>query len=134
MPTLKTKLTPFWYEPEFQGDDKVKFRLRPLTQRDMIEIDDFGGDLGALTRRAQYEAGMKAITAVQGFVDEDGKDLMWPGCAPLVDRELVTQCGFRAIVAQSGGNWDEMVAKIREFMGQPAAVQPTASQDGLEKN
>lgn len=132
MPTLKTKLTPFWYEPEFQEGDKVKFRLRPLTQRDMIELDEFADEAGNLPRRAQYEAGVKAITAVQGFTDEDGNELSWSACSDLIDRYLITQCGFRAIVAQNGGDWDAIASRIRDFVN---GVNPApASADGQEKN
>lgn len=132
MPTLKTKLTPFWYEPEFQGADKARFRLRPLTERDMIELQEFCGENGSLTARAQYEAGIKAITAAEGFKDEDGAELRWPNCAPYVDRNLITQAGFRAIIAQTGGDWSDTIARIRaEIDGAPPAP---ATPGEAEKN
>lgn len=134
MAILKTALTSFWYEPEFQGDEKVKFKLRPLTQRDMIEIDEFMDSNGGVTRRSQYEAGMRAITAASGFVDEEGNEVKWPTCAPFVDRNLIIACGFRSIIAQTGGDWDAIVAKIRKALAGEDVPESSDGEEGLEKN
>ena len=136
MPTLRTKLTPFWYEPEFHQDaDKVKFHLRPLTQRDMVEIDEYCERNGDLTGRAQYEAGLKAIIAVRGLTDEDGNEARWPACAPFVDRHHISQAGARAVIEQTGGNWAAIVQKMRQTLGLEVASEAAPDPAGdPEKN
>lgn len=136
MARLAPKLTPFWYEPEFQDiPDPVSVRLRPLTQADMIEIEELYEDGIYPTRRAYYRAGRLAITEVRGLFDDDGAPAKWPACADRVERHLVVMAGFRAITEQSGGDWAVIVREMRARMeGEPVDEKAAEPHEDPEKN
>lgn len=114
MHSLMPKLAPFWYEPEFQddGDDPVAFQLKPLTQGEMVEIEDFY-DEGRITRRAMYEAGRRAIIGYRGIADENGQSPPWRDIAERVHRHLIVVAGWRAITEATGGDWDLVMGQLR---------------------
>lgn len=142
MSLVMPKLAPFWYEPEFQpeGEEKISFLLKPLTQADMIEVDEHENP-----NRARYVAGRMAIMRIRGLADDDGNEVRWAEVADRFERSLVVQAGFRAICAAGQIDWAFVVKlaedKMREVMGDagvtelPERTEPlVADHEDPEKN
>lgn len=135
---LAPKLLPFWYVPEFQADEPpVRFKLRPLTQQEMIDVEDLytearPGSPPRTTRASQFKAGMLAIQAVENVTDESGEPIRWPygidrkGRAAEDLRALIVQAGLRIIVEMNGGDWARFVEEVEEANKpqQPAEADP----------
>lgn len=136
---LAPKLLPFWYEPEFQTGQPpfVRFKLRPLTQQEMIDVEELytearPGAPSRTTRAAQFKAGMLAIVAVENVTDEAGEPIRWPygidrhGQAAEALRTMVVQAGLRIIVEMSGGDWARFVKEVEDANKpqQPAEAEP----------
>lgn len=135
---LAPKLQPFWYAPEFQTDDPpVRFKLRPLTQQEMIDVEELytegrPGVPSRTTRAAQFKAGMLAIQAVENLADESGEPIRWPygidrkGVAAEELRTMIVQAGLRIIVEMNGGDWKRFVAAVDDAQKseQPAEADP----------
>lgn len=113
-----TKLTPFWYEPEGQGEgEAISFHLRPLTQPQMVEVEEHYED-GKVTGKAEYVAGTLGIIAVKGLRHpETGVPAVPPMCFDWVPRGLVKACGRRLIVNDWGLDWDKIMKPLTE--GEP---------------
>lgn len=132
---LAPKLLPFWYEPEFQTGEPpfVRFKLRPLTQQEMIDVEELytpaRADVPSLsTRAARFKAGMLAIIACDGIADEKGEPIRWPAginerAGREVDalREMICMAGLRIIVEMNGEDWKKIVAPADQSQ-QPAEV------------
>lgn len=134
---LAPKLQPFWYVPEFQSEDPpVRFKLRPLTQAEMIEVEELytearPGVPPLSTRAAQFKAAMLSITACEGITDEKGDPIRWPlgvdrAHADDSLRMLICQAGLRIIVEMNGGDWKRFVQAVDEAQKseQPAEADP----------
>jgi len=125
---LAPKLLPFWFTPEFQeGTAPVKFRLRPLTQAEMIEVEELYGEHG-WTRAAQFRAGMLSIIACENIVAADGKPVRWPDGIEVPGtalRGLIAHCGMRIIVEMNGNDWSEIIGLVESRADkQPAEASP----------
>jgi hypothetical protein len=125
---LPAKLSPFWYAPEFGNDEAhpVRFKLRPLTQEQIIEVEDMftpsadGTGRASWNRRAQFRAAMISIAAVDGLEDANGEPLRWPfgidvqGEVGQQLRDLICIAGMRIITEAQGNDWAALIAGINE--------------------
>lgn len=130
---LREILQPFWYEPEFQDDEaeKIEFRLRPLTEADMVDVEELY-IAGRPTQRAQYAAGCRAIIDVRGAYEANGDPAKSVARMP---RHLVSLAGYRAIVAQEGGDWEDKVRRMRAFItGESLDDEPEEPHEDPVKN
>lgn len=126
------KLTPFWYEPEGQDDEgeKVRFLLRPLTQQQMVDVEEHYVD-GRITGKAQYIAGKLGIVQVQGaYHPQTNQPAVPPSCFEWLDRTLVKLCGLRLIIEDRGLDWDQIMKPLREG----AAAEPAKPEETDEGN
>lgn len=136
---LAPKLGPFWYEPEFQSGSPpfVRLKLRPLTQQEMIEVEQLyvaarPGMPPLSTRAAQFKAAMLSIVACEHIKDEKDEPIRWPsgidrhGAAAEDLRTMIVQAGLRIIVEMSGGDWRKFVSAVTEPEEplQPAVADP----------
>lgn len=132
---LAPQLKPFWFVPSFQAEgDKVRFKLRPLTQSEMIEVEslytvpDEPRSLPRWNISAQFHAAMLSIQECDGIVDENDAPVRWPFGIDRPDsqdlRNLICQAGQRIIVEMNGGDWDLMVKGVPALPQQPAEDDP----------
>lgn len=122
------KLTPFWYTPEGQDEgEKVSFLLRPLTQPQMVEVEEHYVD-GKQTAKAQYVAGRLGIIQVRGVTHpETGEPAVVPSCFEWLSRSWVKLCGTRLIAEDAGLDWDEIMKSLEP--GEPPAGPPKPEDD-----
>lgn len=126
---LAPKLQPFWFTPEFQDEEPhVRFRLKPLTQEQMIEVESLYED-GSWTRTAQFRAGMLSIVGCENIFDPEGRPVRWPhgiDDSPGAGlRLLICHCGMRIIVEMNGGDWGEIMGQATKATPtQPAEADP----------
>lgn len=132
---LAPQLKPFWFVPSFQSNgDNIRFKLRPLTQSEMIEVESLY-TVSADPRRpplwnhsAQFRAAMLSIQECDGIVDENDEPIRWPYGIDRPDsqdlRNLICQAGQRIIVEMNGGDWDLLVKAVPAVPAQPAEADP----------
>lgn len=121
------KLTPFWYTPE--GQEEVSFLLRPLTQPQMVEVEEHYRN-GRATERAQYVAGTIGIIQVKGIHHPTtGQPAVVPACFDWMDRRLVKLCGLRLIVEDLGLDWDQIMKPLADAP-ESKALQPQDTDEG----
>lgn len=108
------RLTPFWYTPEGQEEgEQVSFLLRPLTQPQMIEVEEHYVN-GKQTGKAQYVAGRLGIIQVKGYVHpQTGEQPVIPSCFDWLPRSWVKLCGARLIAEDHGIDWDELMGPLK---------------------
>ncbi len=85
------KLAPYWYPLE--QDPAVRFRLRPITQPQLAEIESMIVD-GVLVPKALVEAAKLSIMTIEGMTNvEDGSVSVWPMCYPWIPVDVLTEVG-----------------------------------------
>ncbi len=97
-------LTPYWYTPKTDNDDGVKFKLKPLTQPQLMELSDSHDDKGIPTNGTFYLAGCMAIEGgreIDGLT-VDGKPASWMIHKDLVPNVWVLECGVDVYVKSVG--------------------------------
>lgn len=109
------KLTPFWYTPEGQADgEHVSFKLRPLTQPQMVEVEEYYDREGKITARATYMAGTLGIAGVKGVRHPDTDEpAIPPQCFEWLPRSWVRLCGSRLIAEDQGIDWDSWMSDVK---------------------
>jgi hypothetical protein len=126
---LAPKLTPFWYQPEYQEGTPVRFLLRPLTQQQMIDVESLYGPDGQWTRAAQFHAGMLAIQSCDGVLDDKQEPIRWPigidrhGKDATLLRGLVCHAGMRIIAEMNGSDWGNIL-QTTDRLAENEAKQP----------
>lgn len=85
------KLAPYWYPLE--QDPAVRFRLRPITQPQLAEVESLIV-AGVLTPKALVEAAKLSIMSIEGMTNaEDGSVSVWPACFPWIPIDVLTEVG-----------------------------------------
>lgn len=119
---LMPKLTPFWYTPETQEQEgEVEFRLRPLTQAQLVELDEMQGPdkpiALVLKPTTMYAAARMAVVGIRGVVDGEGNELKWTeDVAEAMPRHLMVQAGWRLLEQARGRDWDALVAESKALV------------------
>lgn len=95
MPDIRTDLAPYWYTPENQPDedDKIRFRLKPLTQPQVVEI--VGSIEGKASAQDWYRAGEMGLNGgreIEGLTI-NGKPATWPRDRDSIPYEYIVACG-----------------------------------------
>lgn len=94
MPEIRNALAPFWYTPkEAEGDEPVRFRLKPLTQPQVVEV--LGSIRGKATASDWYRAGEMGLNGagqIEGLTI-NGKPASWPRDRDLIPYEYIVACG-----------------------------------------
>lgn len=103
MAKLLPKLTPWNYTPEALENEETPpvFRLRPLTQGQIVELQETYKD-GAPTPATWYKAGEMSILTVDNLVEADGRPAKWPTCKPRTPASWVAECGAEAWLRSQG--------------------------------
>lgn len=95
MPEITPQIAPFWFTPENQeGDDKIRFKLKPLTQPQLVELfDTFNGTQP--TTRTWYRAGEMGLNGGQAIenLTIGGRQAQWPRDKDVIPHALVVACG-----------------------------------------
>lgn len=119
------RLTPFWYVPEGQEGEEVSFKLRPLTQPQMVDVEEHYVN-GRSTDKANYIAGTLGIIEVKGIRHPETQQLVKLPDFSWLPRGWVRLCGMRLLAEDAGLDWDELMAGLV-----PAERSP---EDDPEKN
>jgi hypothetical protein len=105
------RLAPFWYTPEGQEEtaEKISFHLRPLSQPQMVDIEEhYVG--GRQTKKAQFIAGTMGVIGVKGIRNpETGARPIIPECFDWIPRAWVRLAGMRLIAEDQGIDWDKLM-------------------------
>lgn len=113
-----SKVTPFWFQPP---DQAIEFRLRPLTQPQMVEVEEHRGADGTISRKGQWVAGTLGIIGIRGATHPDtGNSAAVPECFQWIDRNLIRMCGLRLIINDQGLDWEKA---LKGEHGQPDAPE-----------
>jgi hypothetical protein len=110
MAVLLPKLAPWNFTPTTGDADPPIFRLRPLTQPQIIELEESYKD-GRPTAGTWYKAGQMAIASVSNLLDEKGEEAKWPHCQNRVPRAWVAEAGAEAWLKSNGFDVDEELEK-----------------------
>ncbi len=85
------KLAPYWYPLE--NDPAVRFRLRPITQPQLAEVESMIVD-GVLVPSALVKAAKLSIMSIEGMTNAgDGSVAVWPICYPWIPVDVLTEVG-----------------------------------------
>lgn len=95
MAKIVPKLAPYEFTPDGQGDDPISFRLKPLTEPQVVDLYSTF-DNGQATNATWYRAGLMGIVEVLNCTIElEGKErkAKWPRDRDLIPYALVSACG-----------------------------------------
>lgn len=101
MAQLRPKLTPFWYTPEGQDEDPAEFKLRPLTQPQIVELFETFRD-NHPTGVTWYRAGEMAIVDIRNLSDSEGRAVSWPKHKAHIPYSWISSCGAKIYVESMG--------------------------------
>ena len=102
-------LAPYWYKPE--GTDGLEFRLRPLSESQMIEVESLYGRDGRSNLKAEWTAGTMGIIGVRGSASANpanGQPAVPPACFDWLPRHAVRLAGIRLILEEKGVVWSDI--------------------------
>ncbi len=93
-------LAPYWHTPETKNDDGVRFKLKPLTNPQLMELLNTYEN-GQPTNGTFYQAGCMAIDGgreIEGLT-VDGKPAIWSVHKDVIPYVWVLECGVYAYAA-----------------------------------
>ncbi len=97
---LVPKLTPYWYTLE--DDEEVRFRLAPMTQPQLAEVEGSFVN-GQATTATFCKAAILTIRAVEGITDpETGQPAKWPQCQLRIPVDVLTEVGAESYLQARG--------------------------------
>ncbi len=97
---LVPKLTPYWYTLE--NDPEAQFRLSPLTQPQLAEVEGTFVN-GMATTTTFCKAAIMTIVAVKGITDpETGQPAKWPMCQTRIPVDVLTEVGAESYMQARG--------------------------------
>jgi hypothetical protein len=92
------RLAPYWFTPTTNNEGGVRFKLKPLTERQKIELADTLTDEGMATPATFYLAGEMAIEGGREIdkLTVDGQPATWALKAhrEIIPNEWVAECGI----------------------------------------
>lgn len=104
---LRPKLTPFWFTPDGQDEnDAVEFKLRPLTEPQVMDLFATYGPEGRPTESTWYRAGEMGIVEVRNLTI-DGKPARWPQHRNVIPYKWVSSCGVNLCIEAWGRDQKE---------------------------
>lgn len=109
MAQLLPNIAPFWYKPDGQEGESqpAEFRIRPLTQPDLLDVESTYGDDGRPTSLSWLRACDLGVIEVRNLYDEQNRKALWPQCRPRVPRAWLLQLGAKVVMATLGHVEDE---------------------------
>ena len=123
-------LTPFWFTPAQDGvpeAEKVSFRLKPLTQPQIIELqtrtyERVSALISMPTTESFYVAGCMAIEGGGDIrnLTVDGKPARWVLHKDLIPREWVVECGLKVFNDAHGDVTDEEIEEVEKNLSSPS--------------
>jgi len=135
---LSPKLQPFWHTPIQAGSPPVRFKLRPLTQAEITEVESLyaprePGGPPMSTPIAKLKAATLAIVACDGITDENGDPIKSLAAidgraGDLAEqlRHMIMEAGLRIIFEMIGLDWTKAMSSSDEAAKpqQPAESDP----------
>jgi hypothetical protein len=97
------RLTPYWFQPVYENDGGVRFKLRPLTQPQISELEATFEE-SKPTNGTFYLAGSMAIEGGRDIenLTIDGKKAIWGMHKDLIPYTWVVECGIDVFVNAYG--------------------------------
>lgn len=131
MAEILPRLTPFWFTPPDQETDPGKFKLRPLSQPQVVDMfshyDVLPNGDQVPGGRTFYEAGRVGIVDLDGFTDPDtGKAVGWPSSLDRLPFKLIQDCGRKLLYDAWGVAADEPSTESGE-LALPEGMEPEAA-------